>query len=204
VPNQKWLPACAGMTGFFVMYRAAGLKTAFIKIISSMPCAERCLNIIHLLVYTISNKLKKEMTMRWILLANSNECRIYDYEKKTDTLTCLKRIDHPENKLKTNELVTDRQGRYRSSNSAHGAYGHDSEPHEIQIDNFAREIARVLEEARISKQYKELVVVAPPAMDGLLNTHLKKTVQNLVVSTILKNIMHLNDHELVPFFRDHL
>jgi len=31
VPNHKWLPACAGMTGFFVMYRDILVKRVVIK-----------------------------------------------------------------------------------------------------------------------------------------------------------------------------
>ncbi len=49
----------------------------------------------------------------WIVLTDSNACRIYDYAKHPVKLTLVKEIFHPENKLKTSELVSDRPGHYK-------------------------------------------------------------------------------------------
>ena len=57
--------------------------------------------------------------MEWVVITNSNTCRIYDYDKKHSNLSLLKEISHPNLKLKTSEtLTTERPGHYRKGESA--------------------------------------------------------------------------------------
>ncbi|HLB43238.1 MAG TPA: host attachment protein [Gammaproteobacteria bacterium] len=137
--------------------------------------------------------------MIWVINCNSNICRIYEFKKKFTQLHLVKELQHPENKLKSKDLTSDKPGRYQSSHSAHGTYTQPSDPKEIKIDHFYREIAKELDQGRCQQRYDELIIIAPPHSNGLLFQHLDKHVQNLVINNIKKDLLHLPDHELVKF-----
>lgn len=137
--------------------------------------------------------------MKWIITANTNHSRIYAYQ--ANELTLIKEIDHPENKLKSSQLGTDKPGRYQSNDSNRGAFSPHTELNKIQLDDFAREMAMCLDEARNQNDYDELVVVMPAQIEGLFAKHLDKNVKNLITNTFQKNIMNLSAKELLDFIR---
>ena len=142
--------------------------------------------------------------MIWVVIANSNDSRIYHYDKNHSHLTLIKEINHPELKLKTSEIFTsDRPGKYKSNNSAHGAYSPHMDPKEVEIDKFSREIALELNKGRNAHAYDKLILITPPHMNGLIYKHLNQHVKNLVINNIQKDLQHFNDHELLNFLKSH-
>lgn len=139
--------------------------------------------------------------MKLVVNTNTNTCRIYHYNKHPANLTLLKEISHPENKLKSGDLTSDRPGHYKAGKSARGAYSPHREAKDIEIDNFSREITRELNQERTHNKYDELIVIAPPHMIGLLYQHLNKNVKNLVINKIEKELIFLPDHELLKFLQ---
>ena len=107
-----------------------------------------------------------------VIVTDSNTCCIYDYQKKSSTLTLHKQLQHLENKLKTTELVSDSQGRFKTDGNAHGAYSQPTDPKEVKIDQFAREISKELDAERNNHEYESLVLIAAPHVHGLINSHL--------------------------------
>jgi len=139
----------------------------------------------------------------WVVTTDSNTCRIYNYSKKPAQLTLLKEIKHPENKLRDIDLTSGKPGRYKSSGSAHGAYSQPTDPKEIKIEDFSREIAAELDHGRTTLAYKKLIVIAPPHMNGLISQHINKHVKELIAHNFEKDLVHLHDHELLIFLKDH-
>lgn len=139
----------------------------------------------------------------WVVNTDSNTCKIYQYRKHPDQLTLLKEIRHPENKLRDTDLTSDKPGHYKSSNTAHGAYSQPSDPKEIKIDAFTREIAKELDHGRNTQSYTNLILIASPHMCGLLSQHINKHVLDLVAHKIEKDLIHLPDHELLTYLRTH-
>jgi protein required for attachment to host cells len=140
--------------------------------------------------------------MKWIVIANTNNCRIYEYHK--NDLNLIQEISHPENKLKEREVGSDKPGRYNSSNStSRGAYVPHTEIEEIQDNDFAREMATTLNEARNKNTYEELVIIMPAQIEGLFSKHLNKNVKDLIKLTIQKNIMHLSEKELFSYLHEY-
>lgn len=139
----------------------------------------------------------------WVIIANSNTCRIYQYCKKPAQLTLLKELQHLENRLKDIDLTSDKPGHYKSSNATHGAYSQPTDPKEIKIDGFSREIAEELDHGRNTNAYKNLIIIAPPHMNGLLFQHINKHVKDLVAHDIEKDLIRLPEHELLDFLREH-
>ncbi|MDP3559104.1 MAG: host attachment protein [Legionellaceae bacterium] len=139
----------------------------------------------------------------WVLATNTNMCRLYCYSKRLDQLTLLKEIQHPENKLRDSELTSDKPGHYQTSGTARGAYSQRTDPKEIKIEDFSREIAKELNCGRSANTYEHLIVSAAPHMNGLLFQHLNKHVKNLVTHNIKKDVMHFNERELLVFLHQH-
>lgn len=142
--------------------------------------------------------------MKRVITANSNHCCIYDYHHKMKQLTLVKEIDHPENRLKMSELVSDRSGHYNTSHTNRGAYGQTTNTTTVHIDNFAREVARELEKERNHHDYTELVLIMPPDMEGMLLHHLNKHVKALIKQNIQKNVMNVHPHELLTYLNEHV
>lgn len=143
--------------------------------------------------------------MMWIATADTNTCRIYNYDKNHSTLLLLKEIKHPELRLKTSDtLTTDRPGHYQANESARGAYSPHMDPKEVAIDNFSREIAEELDKGRKNNSYEKLILIAAPHMHGLLNHHLNEHVKNIVINNIQKDLQHYDERELINFLKTHV
>jgi protein required for attachment to host cells len=140
--------------------------------------------------------------MTWVITANSSTCHIYNYDKSSSQLTLLKEILHPESRVKkSDELTSDKPGHFKTNGSAHGSYCQRTDPKEVEFENFSREIAKELDQGRNSNLYKQLIIITPPHMNGLLNQHMNKHVKDLIVNNIQKDAHHLKDHELLQFLK---
>src|SRR5271154_5112762 len=106
--------------------------------------------------------------MTWLVTANTNNCRIFNYEKKLKKLTLIKELNHPESRLKGIDLTSDKPGHYRSDGSAHGAYSPHEEAKENEVIFFSHQIVKELDAARKTNQFKELILAVPPHMNGLI------------------------------------
>lgn len=145
--------------------------------------------------------MSSDKHLTWVVNTNSNICRIYHYGKNLDQFTLFKTINHPENRLRDIDLTSDKPGRYRAGDSAHGAYSQPSDPKEIKIDDFSREIAKELDHGRKANAYEKLIIISPPHMKGILSKHLNKHVKDLITHNIEKDIVKITDHELIDFLR---
>ena len=142
--------------------------------------------------------------MIWVVTADTNTCRIYSYEKNHSKLSLLKEVDHPELRQKSSDFLTsERPGHYHKGESARGAYSPDTDPKEVEIENFSREITAELDKGRKANSFDKLILIAAPHMHGLLNMHLNKHVKELVINNIQKDLQHLNGHDLVEFLKNH-
>lgn len=142
--------------------------------------------------------------MIWVAIANTNSCRIYDYDKNHSSLSLLKEISHPELRLKTGDTLTsDRPGHYQAGISARGAYAPDKDPKEVAIDRFSRQIAEELDKGRRANSYDKLIIITAPHMNGLLFNHLNKHIKDLVTHNIQKDIHYFNKRELIDFLKIH-
>ena len=137
--------------------------------------------------------------MIWVVNSDTTTCHIYQYQKKPPKLTLWKKIKHPEIKLKKSEyLTTDKPGRYKVKGlGSGGSFSQRADPKEVEIDNFAREIARELNRDRAMNKYQKLIIIMPPHLNGLFFRHLDKNVENVISSNIQKDYQHLTQKKLL-------
>lgn len=137
--------------------------------------------------------------MNWVLVLNSNECKVFSFSKKNNELKLIKDINHPENKERNQDLVSDRPGRYSTDANAGGAYSQHTDPKDVKINQFVLEVNRFLDESHSHQQFDKIIVIAPPKMLGHLKQHINKQVEKLISHEIQKELTFMKEHELLEF-----
>lgn len=137
----------------------------------------------------------------WLIVANSETCKIFDYKKNEHQLTLVKKLNHFQSKLKGSELISDRPGHYQTYSTARGTYSSNEDPKEVEFEKFSREIAHELDKARKANQYNHLTLIAPPHMTGLINLHLDIHVKNCIKNNLIKDYVKLTERELLEMLK---
>ena len=136
-----------------------------------------------------------------ILVANSSYAKFYQSTDLGKDLELTQEYVHPESREKADELVSDRQGRYRSRFGSHrGAYV-SAIPKEVEAEKFALQLAHALNGANL-KDYDELIIIAPPHFHGLLNKHYPPNVRAKIKHAIEKDYTKIPQKTLLNFLMD--
>jgi protein required for attachment to host cells len=140
--------------------------------------------------------------MDWVLSANSNNCRIYRFQRRPATLFLLKELQHVENRLKKSEVLTsDRPGHYQKSVLIRGSYEPHTDLKEIEVNKFAKAIAKEINISKKNNVLDRLIVFSAPHMMGVISKYLRKSVKNVVAYKFLKNGEHFKESELLDFLK---
>ena len=143
--------------------------------------------------------------MLWVVSVNSNNCKIYHYQKHQNKLTLLKEIDEPVNRLKNREIISDRPGRYNKSvDGTRGSYEPKYEPKDTTIFSFSRKIAKLLNSAKQDRLFDKIIFILDSHMLGLLKQNLDKNVYDTVHQTILRDLQSFSEKELADYLKEHL
>lgn len=145
------------------------------------------------------------MTMSdWIVIANASMALIYAASRNKKDIQLLKKIEHPESRLKGVDLNTDGPGRYKTPEApVGGSYVEEKPPKEIEAEKFAHELVKELEKAHQEKIFSELFIFAPPHFHGLVNKMLSESI-NKVSKHIQKDYTHIPGQELPDTIRKEL
>lgn len=136
-----------------------------------------------------------------IIVANSSQAKFYQSTNLGQELELIQEFEHPASREKAQNLVTDRQGRYRTHNgTGHGAYT-SATPKEVEAEKFAQQLAHALNGAHY-QDYDELVVIAPPHFHGLLNKHYPQNVRAKIRHNIEKDYTKIPHKSLLAILQD--
>lgn len=129
------------------------------------------------------------MSRAWIIVADTARARIFSSEKDTGSLNEIETLAHPESRIHEQELTSDLPGRaFDSQGAGRHAMGQDVDPKKHEAIVFAKTVADHLDAARKQGKYHQLVIVAAPAMLGLIRDNMSKDTQKLVIEEINKNL----------------
>ena len=125
----------------------------------------------------------------YLVIANATTAMIYEVthhiqKQEKPIFQLLKTLSHPESRLKTSELVSDRPGSLNTT------------PHDHEQDVFAHEVAHFLDAARAKNQFQQLILCAGPHFHSLLNKALSKQTEALVKKHLQKDYVPLPQKEL--------
>ena len=142
----------------------------------------------------------------WVLVANGSEARIYNRTTNHKELEMVSEHRHPESRMKSGDLISDRSGNYQSGSSSmgHGSSQEPNPPKEHEMERFAQELADTLDQGRTANKFNRLVLVSPPHFSGLLNKQLNKQVKSLISSNVGKDYTKVAEHKLMEQIRPHL
>lgn len=121
----------------------------------------------------------------WIVVADSARARIFFTDRRDQDWELVESLEHPEARSRGRELLT---GPPAMETGEH--------PKEREAVVFARQLARRLERAFNAHEFRQLVLVAPPEMMGLLRQSLAPPVAGAVAHEITKDLSQLRQDEL--------
>lgn len=141
------------------------------------------------------------MINTWVVVADSSRARFFTLESRGEPLHEIDDMIHSEGKLRAQDEVSDRQGGIAGG---HGQGGHSFEaPTDVKHQDavyFAHQIGEKLEHGRVNNEYRDVILVAPPAFLGVLRQTLNSHVLHLVSQSFDKNLVAMSAAEI----REHI
>lgn len=134
----------------------------------------------------------------WILSANRSSAGLFEHDGKSTRL--IQDISHPEGHMQNRETGTDKPGRsFDSFGQGRHAMSTEQEPVEHLAQQFALDLAEVLNKGRVVNAYDKLVLMAEPKFLGILRAALDKNTAALVVQTLSKDLPNINEKDLAKY-----
>ena len=133
-----------------------------------------------------------------IVAASQNEARFYDISHPSAPLKQVQRLEDPTARLHDRDLKSDRPGivfdHAPPSSGRRGSVGHhrtggERHPRKHAAELFAARIAEALETDRRRDGFLRVVVIAGPALLGLLRAAFPKALSRIVVAEIPKDLI---------------
>lgn len=122
----------------------------------------------------------------WVLVAHRSGARLFEH--KGHELSILKSIDHPDGRIEDHDLETGPQRNFDSHAQGRHAADRGGSRHERAAVHFAHDLAKLLEEGRLTKGVNRIVLVAEPHFLGLLRAELGGSVGELVTASVPKDL----------------
>jgi protein required for attachment to host cells len=119
----------------------------------------------------------------WILVANAASARCFERASPTASLVLLANYAHPESRMHTRELEDDRGGRTQKDDAGRTSFVPRTEPKEREREEFARQIARALEEGVLAHRCSGVALFASSPFLGELQGQLTEGVRKQVTAS---------------------
>ena len=134
----------------------------------------------------------------WILVGDASRARLFATAGKLKPWTLVQELDHPQSRLKGQDITTDKPGRVRQSFGAgtRPAMAPPTSVKEVEAEHFTQELAALLEGGHGRNAFSRLVLVAPPHFLGMLRKLLSAPVSKRIVGTVDKDLTQLTEREL--------
>ena len=144
------------------------------------------------------------MSTNWLLVANRTGARLFENQGPGRGLTKVQEFNHPEGRLKDQDLVSDDKGRVHDRM---GQGSHKEEPRESPSNhedrNFAHDLAKKLKLGLDEHRFARLFIVAEPRFLGDLKGALDKKTVSVLEGTLGKDLLHVEDGD-IPGHLDNL
>jgi protein required for attachment to host cells len=137
------------------------------------------------------------MKTTWVLVADSTRARLLEAENPIGPLNEIETLVHPESRLHERDINSDSPGRaFDSGGQGRHAMGQTVGAKEHEAGTFVRDILQRLDRGRESGDLKQLIIVAAPALLGLLRKHMSTETARLITLELDKNITQMGSSEL--------
>ena len=142
------------------------------------------------------------MTTTWILSANRSNASLFESDWPGKSMRRLQDISHPKGRLQNKDINTDKPGRsFDSMGQGRHSMGSDQDPIDHVAQQYASELAELLNKGRLSNAYEKLVLIAEPKFLGILRAALDKNTALLVVQSINKELLDVKEEDLEKYLQ---
>lgn len=132
----------------------------------------------------------------WILVANASVAHCFERESPTAPLVPVAHFAHPESRMHTRDLEDDRGGRTQKDDAGRTSFVPRTDPKERERDEFAREIAKALEEGVLAKRCSGIALFASNPFLGEMQAHLSHGVRQHVTASHALDLTSFEGREL--------
>jgi protein required for attachment to host cells len=130
------------------------------------------------------------MNMIWILVANQAEAQIYSANRLPGNLTLVYTLTHTEGAAHARDLTSDAPGRVHDRmGSARHSMEPDTGVKEEERRKFVKEMVDRLEAAHLKGEFDQLVLLAAPAVLGVIRKAVAGNLANTVIKEIPKDVV---------------
>ena len=137
------------------------------------------------------------MPTMWVVVANSSAARILAAPTPEGALEELECYAHPASRMRDQDIASDRPGRaFDSVGGRRHAMENEVGPKDQEAVRFAEQLAARLNDARAAGEFDQVILVAGPRFLGLLRERLGPQVENVVASTVDKDLAKLSVPEV--------
>ena len=130
------------------------------------------------------------MNMIWILVVNQAEAQVYSANRLPASLTLVRTLKHAEGAAHARDLTSDAPGRVHDRM---GSARHSMEPEtgvkEEQRRRFVKEITDWLRAAHLKGEFNQLVILAAPAVLGVIRKAMTGDLAKTVIKEISKDVI---------------
>jgi len=145
------------------------------------------------------------MQNSWVLVANGSQARLFNMDGPKKSITLVKEFAHPESRMKTDKLSSDRSGHYMSGGTqGSGSFQEATDPKTYELERFAMELAKSLDEGRAANKFGDVVLVASPHFLGLLKQNMSDQLGKIVSLTIQKDYTAVNERDMLDQIKSHM
>lgn len=132
----------------------------------------------------------------WVIAANGSIAKFFRVVK-FPKLEAIEVLEHPESRLRNQDLVTSKPGRsFESTSSARSAYQPAVNPHHNELEKFARFLGEHLSTAKRNNEFSRLYIMANPGFLGLLRPHLDQATKGAIVAEVGKDVTDQTTDEI--------
>ncbi len=126
----------------------------------------------------------------WVLVANQAEAQFYSSDRLPGNLSLVDVLSNKEGTAHPRDLVSDAPGRaFDSSGSGRHAMEPNTGVKEEQRRKFVKEMVERLQTARVKGDFAQLVLLAAPAVLGVIRKTLNPDLEKVVVKEIPKDLI---------------
>ena len=128
--------------------------------------------------------------MIWILVANQAEAQIYATDRVHGSLELVRTFAHAAGAAHVRDLISDAPGRvYNRTGPARHSMEPDTGVKEEERRRFVKELVDALKTARLQGKFNQLVLLAAPAVLGVIRKTLDGGLAEAVVKEIPKDVI---------------
>lgn len=142
--------------------------------------------------------MQKKLKKTWVLVADGARARIFSQTGAKAALEPVLTEEDAQSRQPTRDLGTDKPGRAqaRIGDGSRHSMAPRADWHEFEKQNFARELAKILDQAAQKEAFDHLVLVAPPKTLGELRAALGKSAEEKITAEINKDLTSISPHDL--------